>query len=79
MCLLNQRLLLIEAGSGGGGVGVDTGRTGSARFLSHRETVAGKLCRPRASAFTTSTLGVSHERIVQRRGDTLTFRRQDLA
>lgn len=48
MCLLNQRLLLIEAG------GLDMGRTGSAWLLSYEKTVAGKLRRPHTSAFTTS-------------------------
>lgn len=41
----------LKQGWGGG----DMGRTRSAWFLSYRETVAGKLCWPHASTFTTST------------------------
>lgn len=64
MCLLNQRLLLTEAGREvGGGIG----RTESARFLSYQETAVVKLCRSYASTFTTSSTPphphsqVSHE------------------
>lgn len=48
MCLLNQRLLLIEAGRGRARGGLDLPGL-------YQETVAGKSCRPRASTFTTST------------------------
>lgn len=55
-CLLNQRLLLIEAGETSMGGALDL-----RSFASYQKTFAGTLRRPHTAVFTTSKPRVLHE------------------